>query len=737
MLHDCCTPTGRFCCKACDWLDPFCEGRVSEFAAYGSGQTAYFKLLKLLGWVFLLMTLCAVPPLLINVNGRGRLASLNALTLAATTLGNMGAPALGANATAAAAANASAALAAQFSDIPGWALVVPRGTPLTPTLVALVYSGSDLAACVVLFAAYLVLRAGERQEQRQVNKATITADDYTVFVPSPPPHATEALLKAHFEEYLAAAAPRPPNHPADFAAVEEVHVVEDDTTLVQLYVRRGKLRRKAERTGEALRGLEEALAARGGADGGGCCCYSLAARARAARARRAALTAEMARLTQEARQHVATHSRYAVAAFVTLRHQAARDWLVDSYGEGWLAWACQPRAQRLPAPGARPGADPRAPACCCANHLTVAPAASPTAVIWTNLHVTRCERALRQAITGALALALLALSFAALWFASSQTAALQQAGALAACSGGGEGSALALAARAPFAPALAALHGAAVPAANATKYCTCAAMAWAAASPAALAAPYASTGQLDASDCPFQACPRWLEVDPSGAWAQAFCQSWLWSRSYAAVIVVGAAVLVLVINSGLGYVMRLLTLVEGHYSWEDLNSSLALRLFVAMALNTGLLVVMINVAWPFIVPSAYFATGKYGDFSNAWYDVSARDAGCARLLRGRPSPSPLSHTRTLSLNARARARRCRTWGPRCSPPWSLTLSRRTCTTSCAACATAALCAAPACARPRSATSTAWCWGPTTTPASATRRSLTRSLCALSFPRACR
>ena len=211
--------------------------------------------------------------------------------------------------------------------------------------------------------------------------------------------------------------------------------------------------------------------------------------------------------------------------------------------------------------------------------------------------------------------------------------------------GGGEGggSALALAARAPFSPALAALHGAAVPPANATKYCTCAAMGWASFSAAALAAPYASSGRLQASDCPFQACPRWLEVDPPGAWAQAFCQSWLWSRSYAAVIVVGAAVLVLGINTGLGYVMRVLTLVEGHHSWEALNSSLALRLFVATALNTGLLVVMINVAWPFVVPSAYFATGKYGDFVPSWYDVRCVAFFPVVVCRLTPHP-PLSNT---------------------------------------------------------------------------------------------
>jgi hypothetical protein len=637
-LHECCTPTGRFCCKSCDWFDPFCEGRVSRFVAYGSGQTAYFKFLKLLTWVFVLMTVCMVPALLINVNGRGQLASLNALTLASTTLGNIGSPVV-ASVNGTSAANATAVLVAQFSSIPGWSLVVPKGTALTPTLVALIYSGSDLAACLVLFLAYLWLRAGEVQEERQVNKATVTADDYTVFLPGLPPSATEEGLRAHFSEYVFRYAPRPVNHPGywqalaqqhpqqqmqrtwvegDFSTVEDVHVVEDDTTLVQIYLQRGKMQRHSERQSEALRRLEEELAANGSRDSG-CFCCSLGSRIRALRAELAKLRQAMAELSAAAKEHKSTHERYAVAAFVTFRYQAARDWVVESYGSGWLGWACQQRHQRLPRPVEEvgQGEDPRGGDCCCSNHLTVRPAPSPTAVIWTNLHVKHSEHVCRQAITGSFTLLLLGVSFIALWFASSQASSLQQQGALATCSGAG-----ATAAAVPLlykSPAIAALHGESVPATNATKYCTCAAMPWSSYSLATVQASYASTGLLDASDCAFQSCPRWLELDPTGVWKQAFCVNWLWSRSYAAIIVAGAAALVLFINVGLGYFMRQLTLVEGHHSWEYLNASLALRLFLATALNTGLLVVMINVAWPFVVPTL-FTTGKYADFVPSWYD---------------------------------------------------------------------------------------------------------------------
>ena len=48
-LYDCCVPTGRYCNKSGATCDICCEGRVSSFAEYGSGTTAFFKNIKALG----------------------------------------------------------------------------------------------------------------------------------------------------------------------------------------------------------------------------------------------------------------------------------------------------------------------------------------------------------------------------------------------------------------------------------------------------------------------------------------------------------------------------------------------------------------------------------------------------------------------------------------------------------------------------------------------------------------
>ena len=304
-----------------------------------------------------------------------------------------------------------------------------------------------------------------------------------------------------------------------------------------------------------------------------------------------------------------------MAAFVTFRHQAARDFVVGAYRGGWVAWCCQPRSHRLPLP---PGAPP-AGACSCRTRLRVKRAPAPNAILWANLQVPCGEHAVRVALTSGVALALLAVSFCALWFASARVAAAQAGAALAACTPALPTPPLA-ALLTPFSPAVAALRAAPAGAANATTFCACAAMPWQGYSLEQLQAPYSQRGLLEAADCPNQACVRWLELDVAGVWAQPFCVAWLQARSYAAALVVAAAALVLGVNSGLGWAMRRLTAWEGHHSVEDENASLAVRLFAASFFNTGLLVVMINVAWPLAQARELFPAGKYADFSPEWFD---------------------------------------------------------------------------------------------------------------------
>lgn len=564
---------------------------MSSLKEYGSGVTVYFKTMKLLALVFTLMALTAVPALVINSNGRGRLASLNAITLSSTTLGNLGL-----------APNSTQLLAV----MPGWALVAHAGQPLTPTAAGLIYSISDLIACAIFMVFYVALRVGEVREAAEVDKATTTAEDYTIYLPTLPSATTEELLGQHFSEFVQAHAPHLPNHPPDFHAVDEVHIVERDPGLVDILVTRGRIRRRSERIAEALRSLEE-LERRTGLGAGtarwGCCACG-PSRLVHLRARKEALDARASALTLEAAAYKSTHLHEAAAAFVTFRHQATQKWVLGEYALSTSAGPClQPKRYRL---SGRARIHPRA-------------APAPSSVIWANLRVSTRTFVCRMAATALVSLVLISVSFVALWVASAQAASANTSRVHSvACGEGGDGEAVPLA---PFSPTLAALHATRGPAtANATKYCTCASMPWSQYTLDQVEAGYEKSGLLDAEDCPLQACPRRLELSPGSVW-RGLCAGWVWDRSAAALLVAGSTFVVLAINNGLGNVLRYLSDTEGHASQDDLNASLVQRLFIATFVNTGVLVVFINVAFPEVVGTEALPTGKYRDFSPAWYST--------------------------------------------------------------------------------------------------------------------
>ena len=164
---------------------------------------------------------------------------------------------------------------------------------------------------------------------------------------------------------------------------------------------------------------------------------------------------------------------------------------------------------------------------------------------------------------------------------------------------------------------------------NPALYCYCNTLGWSTMSYATLVTPptpiqIATQGLLPASSCPFQSCPRWFSFDVQGVWGQSFCLDWVTNRGVVIGLNVGAALVVLTINILLGFIMRALTVYEGHTSVDSMNSSLALRMFVACFANTALLVVLINVSWPKLPGAAatadFLEPGKYSDFSNGWYN---------------------------------------------------------------------------------------------------------------------
>ncbi|RYG56506.1 hypothetical protein EON66_02745 [archaeon] len=86
----CSTATDRHCPSRCKRCDFFCEGRVSELAEYGPGITSYFKTLKALAWLLFMMSIITLPMVIINSFGAAPVPSFTSLSLAHTTIGNLG-----------------------------------------------------------------------------------------------------------------------------------------------------------------------------------------------------------------------------------------------------------------------------------------------------------------------------------------------------------------------------------------------------------------------------------------------------------------------------------------------------------------------------------------------------------------------------------------------------------------------------------------------------------------------
>lgn len=596
---------GRYCTTFGSEIDPCCEGRDSTFAKYGAGVTVFFKNLKMLTCVFFIMSVCMLPALLLNVYGPGTVISYDTLSLSSTMVGNLNVPS---NAT-------------SFS-VPGWKWIMTNyasgsyadGVPIDTA--ALVYSLCDVAATIFLIAAYLWAVPMEEKEERLVNKATVTADDYTIFIP----HVAPETREEHLREYIAKL-----THDADHDAavlghpnlfrIAEVHVVMSSTQCLGSFIERGKKLKLIERVSEQIKRLS--LEIEHGNSGN--FCFPLTAQLNR-------LNAVKARLVQEAenlaRIALVVASQEAVSAFVTFERGEARDWVIEQYSGGFAGWLCQEDNLRLHG-----------------RRVKLIEAPPPSSIMWANLHFSSFNRCVRQTTTLAICLAMLSASFLLLWFASWKQNQYTQSSKLQSC------TAALISDYNTYSNVTQTNALAKMSTDSSILYCWCSsttagAPAWAtmsltqltnAVKPATWPANAAtwvvpgstSTGStFPASMCPYQVCPRWFELDVSGVWNQDYCVQWVTGRSVTIGLLIAAAVAVLIINTGLGEAMRFLTVFEGHSTVDNMNTSLAFRLFSASFLNTAALVVLINIAWPWKVSdSEGYLTGSYSDFTTGWYQT--------------------------------------------------------------------------------------------------------------------
>ncbi len=109
-------------------------------------MTSYFKNLKFLAWMFVLMTLFMLPQVVINTYGAGGTVTRSAVRLSQTMLGNI-------------------------ATVNGTGVVVlPTGRELPKSYLGLVYSLCDISACALFLIGWIWLTYFEQVERRQVDR---------------------------------------------------------------------------------------------------------------------------------------------------------------------------------------------------------------------------------------------------------------------------------------------------------------------------------------------------------------------------------------------------------------------------------------------------------------------------------------------------------------------------------------------------------------------------------------
>jgi hypothetical protein len=167
---DFCSKRGQRCCGPCHARRPGREPRESDFSELGPNSSAYLKLMKLLAILYGVLSVLALPNIIVNIFG-GNEGATSANPLATTTLGNVA----GVNGTV-------------LLDLP---LVGMQNVGN----VAVLYSLLDLLMVVVLVAAYFWAKDFSDREAKQVLRLSQSIQEYTVYVPNVEAGTSEADLR--------------------------------------------------------------------------------------------------------------------------------------------------------------------------------------------------------------------------------------------------------------------------------------------------------------------------------------------------------------------------------------------------------------------------------------------------------------------------------------------------------------------------------------------------------------
>lgn len=172
-------------------LDLWNEGMVSEFSQYGPGIVLYFKFVKFMYWIFIVLSILYMPLLLVNSYGEGIVDASGLSMVALTTIGNLGNP-----------SNISSL------DIPGCKnfnfliedfLQDASSCEVDKTELGVFYSLVDVFAMIIVVMGIRWLQEFELQESQSLDRMSVSPSDYTIRVPWVPASATDENIKDFFQ----------------------------------------------------------------------------------------------------------------------------------------------------------------------------------------------------------------------------------------------------------------------------------------------------------------------------------------------------------------------------------------------------------------------------------------------------------------------------------------------------------------------------------------------------------
>lgn len=296
--------------------------------------------------------------------------------------------------------------------------------------------------------------------------------------------------------------------------------------------------------------------------------------------------------------------RQAVCAFLSFHRAEHRDRFLHCMAERGLA-------------GTRYGRSAVPPPRLHGSVPVVLPADPPSSLRWSNLHIRPWQRWWKERRSDFLALCLLLLSFIPTFFASWQAAEYSRGLSPERCLARGTLAFLARWSTFHTQAEVDGWQGSTAGAGDTRLFCLCELQPW-----ASLRTLSAVVSHPWSAACPTQTCTRLLAVDPVHAMTAPSCTSLLDRRETALLYVTGASVVVTAVNYLLCTLLPYLSRREGHASLGMLSLSLSRRLCALLTVNTLLLPVLVNVAWPGLsYDGSRFAIGQYADMVPAWYDI--------------------------------------------------------------------------------------------------------------------